>query len=305
MAESDLPASYAYLPTKHIKLSHVPVNCPTVTKVVVIELNRPTKRNAWVAEMAKELETVYKLFDIDDRVRAIVLTGSGSTFCVGADLEVGFASIASKDDKDPAPSRDYRDSAGWVTMAMHNCRKSTVVAINGSAAGVGITVTLPAAIRVAYKDAKIGFVFARRGLIMEGASAFLLPKLIGHSRALHLVTTGAVYPASHPLLSDLFSEILPSPEATVARALEIATDIAENTSIISTAIMRDLIWRSPGSAEETHLLNSRLIWDMFGSADNIEGTKSFFEKPLRERHESRDYEAIGQGDLSRMNTLLI
>ncbi|KUL82751.1 hypothetical protein ZTR_10901 [Talaromyces verruculosus] len=274
----ELPTSYAALPTKSIKLSHVPADSPTATKVVVVTLYRPTKHNAWINEMARELESVYKAFDVDDRVRAIVLTGSGKMFCAGADLEVGFPSNASKDEIEPGGSRDHRDSAGWVTMAIHHCRKPTVVAINGSAVGVGITCTLPAAIRVAYKDAKIGFVFARRGLIAEGASAFFLPKLVGYSRAMHLFTTGGVYPASHPLLSNLFSEVLPSPEATVARALELATDIAENTSTVATAIMRDLVWRSPNSAEEMHLLNSRLIFDMFGNGDNMEGVMSFFEK---------------------------
>lgn len=95
---------------------------------------------------------------------------------------------------------------------------------------------------------------------------------------MHLFTTGGVYPASHPLLSTIFSETLASPEATVARALELATDIAENTSTMATAIMRDLLWRSPNGAEETHLLNSRLIFDMFGNDDNMEGVMSFFAK---------------------------
>lgn len=274
----ELPDSYAALPTKSIKLSHVPADSPTVTKVILVTLYRPTKHNAWTAEMARELETVYNMVDIDDRVRAVLLTGSGKMFCAGADLEIGWVTNDTKDEVEPGGARNHRDSAGWVTTAMHKCRKPTVVAINGSAVGVGITCTLPAAIRVAYKDAKIGFVFARRGLIAEGASTFFLPRLIGHSRAMHLLTTGSVYPASHPLLSTLFSETLPSPEATVARALELATDIAENTSNVSTAIMRDLVWRGPGSAEEMHLLNSRLIFDLFGTGDNLEGVRSFFEK---------------------------
>jgi enoyl-CoA hydratase/carnithine racemase len=274
-----LPASYWSLPTKSIRLSHVPADSASATKVVIVSLHRPNKNNAWTREMAQELETVYKLFDIDDRVRAIVLTGSGKMFCAGADLELGFPGAREAQNvTEPGGAKDHRDNAGRVTLAMQNYRKPTVVAINGSAVGVGITVTLPAAIRVAYTDAKIGFVFARRGLIMEGASAYFLPRLVGHSRGMHLVTTGSVYPASHPLLSNLFSEILPTPEATVSRALELATAIAENTSTVSTAIMRDLMWRSPNSAEETHLLDSRLIWDMFGSTDNKEGVASFVEK---------------------------
>lgn len=137
---------------------------------------------------------------------------------------------------------------------------------------------LPATIRVAYAKAKIGFVFARRGLIMEACSHYFLPKLIGLSRALHLTTTGAVYPAEHPLMRELFSETLPTPEATVARALELADEIAKNTSTVSTKLMRDLMYRGPESAEEAHVLDSRVIYQLFGGKDNLEGVKSFFEK---------------------------
>lgn len=129
---------------------------------------------------------------------------------------------------------------------------------------------LPAAIRVAYSKAKIGFVFSRRGIIMEAVSSFFLPKLIGTSRALHLTTTGAVYPAEHPLFGTLFSETLPSPEATLQRALELANEVAANTSTISTKLMRDLMYRAPGTAEEAHLLDSRVIYGLFGGPDNTE-----------------------------------
>jgi enoyl-CoA hydratase/carnithine racemase len=138
--------------------------------------------------------------------------------------------------------------------------------------------TLPACIRISCAQAKIGFVFARRGLILEACSSYFLPRLIGMSRALHLATAGSVYPADHPLLSDLFSEVLPTPEATVSRALELADDIARNTSTVSSKLMRDLMYRGPDSAEATHLLESRLIHSLFGRKDNEEGIKSFFEK---------------------------
>lgn len=113
---------------------------------------------------------------------------------------------------------------------------------------------------------------------MEACSSYFLPKLIGLSRALHLTTTGAVYPAEHPLMRELFSEILPTPEATVTRALELADEIAKNTSTVSTKLMRDLMYRGPGSAEEAHLLDSKIIHGLFGSKDNKEGVQSFFEK---------------------------
>ena len=113
---------------------------------------------------------------------------------------------------------------------------------------------------------------------MEACSSYFLPRLIGHSRAMHLTTTGSVYPADHPLFGTLFSETLPSPEATLARALELADEVAKNTSAVSTKMMRDLMYRGPDSAEGAHLLDSRVIYGLFGSKDNLEGVKSFFEK---------------------------
>jgi enoyl-CoA hydratase/carnithine racemase len=143
---------------------------------------------------------------------------------------------------------------------------------------VGITMTLPACIRIVHQKAKIGFVFARRGLILEACSSYFLPRLIGMSRALHLSVTGSLYQADHPLLRELFSEVMPTSDATVTRALELADDIAKNTSMVSTKLMRDLMYRGPDSAEATHLLDSRVIHSLFGSKDNEEGIKSFFEK---------------------------
>lgn len=98
------------------------------------------------------------------------------------------------------------------------------------------------------------------------------------SRALHLTTTGSVYPASHPLLADLFSEVLDKQEDVLPRALAIADEVVKNTSIVSTYLMRELMYRNPGSAEGTHLLDSRMLYDLFGGKDNTEGTRSFLEK---------------------------
>lgn len=165
-----------------------------------------------------------------------------------------------------------------MVLAIHRCRKPVIGAINGSAVGIGITMTLPMAIRVAHRSAKIGFVFTRRGLIMEACSSFFLPRLVGWSRASHLVTTGATYPADHRLLENLFSETLDRAEDVLPRALEIAQDIATNTSAVSWSVMRDLMWRGPPSAEQTHLLDSRILFDLFVSKDNKEGIASFMEK---------------------------
>ena len=137
---------------------------------------------------------------------------------------------------------------------------------------------LPSVIRLAYAKAKVGFVFGQRGLVMEACSSFFLPRLIGHSKAQYLVATGAVYTADSPHFGDLFNEILPTPEATLARAHELAQQIVKNTSIVSNKVMRDLMFRGPNSAEETHLLDSKMIHGLYGKKDNLEGIESFLEK---------------------------
>ncbi|KXL49388.1 hypothetical protein M433DRAFT_65060 [Acidomyces richmondensis BFW] len=266
-----LPTSYATTSFKQIRLHHVPASSQEVTPVVVLELYRPQKYNAFTNTIMSEMEHAFQLFDVDDRVKCIVVTGHGRMFCAGADLDTGF--VGGEED-----TRDHRDGGGRVTLAIHRCRKPVIAAVQGSAVGIGITMTLPMSIRIAYKDAKIGFVFARRGLVMEAASSFFLPRLIGMSKALHLCTTGATYPASHPLLNDLFSETLDKPEAVLPRALEIADDIVKNTSSVSTYLMREMMYRDTGTAEGQHMLDSRIIYELFSSKDNKEGVKAFLEK---------------------------
>ncbi|KAK5048948.1 hypothetical protein LTR84_005369 [Exophiala bonariae] len=282
MSSLQAPQSYNSLRFNHIKVSHVPASSPTPTAVIQITLSRPNKHNAFTDVMRQDLERAYGLIDIDERVKVVVLTGEGRSFCAGADLEIGFLG-GKKGDGSVANAKterdvDHRDGGGRVSLAIHRCTKPTIAAIQGAAVGVGITMCLPACIRVAYSKAKVGFVFSRRGIIMEACSSYFLPRLIGHSRALHLTTTGSVYTADNPLFGTLFSELLPSPEATLARALELADEVANNTSTVSTKMMRDLMYRGPDSAEGTHLLDSKVIHGLFGSKDNNEGVQSFMEK---------------------------
>ncbi|KAE8393738.1 ClpP/crotonase-like domain-containing protein [Aspergillus alliaceus] len=272
------PESYAALPFENISVSNVPETSPSATRVVLLKLNRPRQFNAATAQMIEEIISAYQYFDVDDRIKAVVVTGSGPAFCAGADLQVGFSTLIDDLKKDPSKIESHRDGGGRVTLAIHNCSKPTIMAINGPAAGFGITLTLPAAIRVACASAKITLAFSRRGLAMEACSSYFLPKLVGMSRALHLVTTGATYAASDPLLGNLFSEVLPTPEETVASALRIAGEIAASTSIVSTKVMRDLMYRAPGSAEEAHLLESKVFLGMLMSRDSAEGMKSFVQK---------------------------
>ena len=168
-----LPSSYFELLFEQIRVSHVPESSKEVTPIIVLTLYRPKNYNAFTPTIMREMEQAFELFDVDDRVKCIVVTGHGRIFCAGADLETGF--IGGRES-----NRDHRDGGGRVTLAIHRYRKPTIGAIQGSAVGVGITMTLPMNIRIAYEKAKIGFVFARRGLIMEACSSYFLPKLIGY-----------------------------------------------------------------------------------------------------------------------------
>jgi enoyl-CoA hydratase/carnithine racemase len=154
---------------------------------------------------------------------------------------------------------------GRVTLSIFHCRKPTIGALQGSAVGVGITMTLPMNIRIAYAGAKIGFVFARRGLVMEAASSYFLPRLVGHSRAMQAITTGAVYPASDKIWDGLFSEVLDKAEDVLPRALAVAEEVAKNTSVVSTYLMKEMMFRDAGTPEGQHLLDSRVIYELFGS----------------------------------------
>ncbi|KAJ5498636.1 enoyl-CoA hydratase/isomerase family protein, partial [Penicillium expansum] len=266
-----IPVSYEKVDLPNIKLSHHPLGAETVTPVIVLTLNRPDKYNAFTPAMAQALEQLFKLFHHDIRVRVVVMTGAGKMFCAGSDLEVGFG-------KDKDDNASYRDIGGRVSIAIHRCQKPTIVALQGSAVGVGMTMTLPAAIRIFHGKGKYGFVFTRRGLTLESCSSFFLPRLIGFSRAMFLTTTGGVYPPESRYFGDLFAKVLSDAECVLPRALELATEMAENVSPTASALSRALLWQGPQSPEEAHLLESRVFHAMIKSSDHQEGVQAFFEK---------------------------
>ncbi|TFB02337.1 3-hydroxypropionyl-coenzyme A dehydratase [Trichoderma ghanense] len=273
MAASNLPQSYTALTLPTLQFSHHPSSSPSVTPVIIIKLHRPQARNAFTAEMATSLISAFDLLSSDPRVKAIVLASSDPAnkfFCAGMDFNAGGPAGTSPD--------THRDEGGQVSLAMYRCSKPVIAAINGSAVGVGITMTLPASIRVTSRDAKIGFVFARRGFCLEACSSFFLPRLVGAGRALHLATTGAVYPAGHRLLDGLFSEVVDEPDKVLPTALGIAEDIAANVSLVSAAVMKNQIFRTPASPEEAHLVESKMFYSLVRSKDAKEGIESFLKK---------------------------
>ena len=137
------------------------------------------------------------------------------------------------------------------------------MALNGSAVGLGLTMTLSSTIRIAHASSKYGFVFARRGITMESNSAFFLPRLIGYSRALYLLTTGDVYRGDSAHFGALFQEVVEKLEDVLPRALQLASTVALTTSPLANYLNRELMWRGPGSAEEMHLVDSPVLYHMF------------------------------------------
>src|SRR5262245_63287214 len=213
--------------------------------------------------------------DLDDDVRAIIVTGAGRAFCAGADLSSGSGTFDSRERSADVGIEGMRDGGGRVTLRLYECKKPVIAAINGPAVGVGVTMTLPMDIRLASTDARFGFVFARRGICMEAASSYFLPRVVGVSRALEWVFTGRVFPASEALEGGLVRS-LHAPADLMPKARELAREIADNTSAISVALSRQLIWKLLGADHpmEAHKLDSRAITALGQSADAHEGVRS-------------------------------
>ena len=170
--------------------------------VATITLDRPRKLNAVTATTIDELVRAFDSADGDDAVRAVIVTGAGRAFCAGADLEAGGRAFepASRVG-DPATRgwdiATHRDGGGLVTLRIFDMKKPVIAAINGPAVGFGITLTLPMDVRLASTAARIGFVFARRGVVSEACSTWFLPRLVGIQQAAEWTYTGRVFDAEH------------------------------------------------------------------------------------------------------------
>jgi enoyl-CoA hydratase/carnithine racemase len=244
--------------------------------VLTITLNRPERLNAWTAQMGLELRTAFDLADADDEVRAIIVTGAGRGFCAGADLASGGDTFDYRKYESAGPARD---NGGEFTLRVFESTKPVIAAINGPAVGVGATMTLPMDVRLAAEDARIGFVFARRGIIPEACSSWFLPRVVGISRAMEWVTTGHVFSAQEALDGGLVRSLHPKDDLLdAARAL--AREIAENAAPVSVALARQLMWRMLGAEHPmiAHRADSRGMVARGQSADAVEGITAFLQK---------------------------
>jgi len=244
--------------------------------VLTITLSRPERLNAWTAQMGSELREAFDRADAEDQVRAIIVTGAGRGFCAGADLTAGGETFDRRRRESTGPARD---GGGELTLRIFRCTKPVIAAINGPAVGVGATMTLPMDIRLAADDARIGFVFARRGILPEACSSWFLPRVVGISRAMEWVSTGRVFSAQEGLEGGLLRSLHPKDELLDA-AHAIAREIAENTAPVSVALARQLMWRMLGAEHPmlAHRADSRGMASRGESADAVEGITAFLQK---------------------------
>jgi len=247
----------------------------------IVTLNRPEKLNAYTAAMGVEIARAIAAADADDAVRAVILTGEGRGFCAGADISAGADAFDTREGG--AGARNFGDRAEGrqpsFVHALFNCRKATIAAFNGPAVGVGVTLALPTDIKIASTAARFGFVFARRGLVPEAASAWFLPQLVGLPQALRWCLSGAVFDAAEALRGGLVSEVI-APEALLPRAEAIANEIAVHTAPVSICLTRQMLWRFAGAATPFDLLrlDGPMAMALGAGGDVREGVSAFLEK---------------------------
>ncbi|MBT3564236.1 crotonase/enoyl-CoA hydratase family protein [Pseudomonadales bacterium] len=250
--------------------------------ILTITLNRPDKLNAFTGQMMTEMINALDRADADDTVKAIIVTGAGRGFCAGADLSSG-ASTFDADASAPKAAQEEKksiaDGGGLLTLRIFDCLKPIISACNGPAVGVGATMQCAMDIRLASTSAKYGFVFSKRGIVPEACSSWFLPRLVGISQALEWTYTGRVFSAEEALEKGLIRSVH-EPEDLLPAARKLALEFADQTSSLSIALIRNMMWKMLGADHPVvaHNIDSRGVNAMGKSTDAKEGVASFLEK---------------------------
>lgn len=258
--------------------------------VLTLTLNRPERLNAFTVTMADELEHAFRRASTDDTVGAVIVTGAGRAFCAGMDLATSgnvfgldeslHPTLRDMHDRldDPAILRGVRDTGGRVVLAIYDCMKPVIGAINGAAVGIGATMTLPMDIRLAAEGAKIGFVFGRLGIVPEACSSWFLPRLVGIPQALEWVYTAEPFDAAEGVRAGLVKAVVP-PGQLLDEARRLAHRFIDNRSPLAVALARQLIYRNAGQPHplEAHRVDSLAMWHL-SRQDGAEGVRAFLEK---------------------------
>lgn len=258
--------------------------------VLTITLNRPENMNAFTVEMANELIEAFVLAGQDDNVRAVIVTGAGKAFCAGMDLSIDgnvfgldetlkpTLSVLEECGDDPNIISGVRDTGGRLALAIFECPKPVIGAINGAAVGIGATMTLPMDIRLASEKARIGFVFNKIGITPEACSTWFLPRIVGMSKALEWCYTAEILSAEKARKGGLVSDVL-APDDLIKEAERIAREIADNTSAVAIALTRQMMYRNSAASHPRHAHNVDSLAIYYASQkDGKEGVSAFLEK---------------------------
>lgn len=258
--------------------------------ILTLTLNRPEQMNSFTVEMADELEAAFNRASADDSVRAIVVTGAGKAFCAGMDLtrpgnvfgldETQRPTLQDMNQRlhDPAIQNGVRDTGGRVTLAIFNCAKPVIGAINGAAVGIGATMTLAMDFRLASEKARIGFVFGKIGITPEACSTWFLPRIVGIQQALEWCYSADIIDAEEARRGGLVKAVLP-PDQLLPEAYKLARRFIDNRSPVAIALTRQMMYRNSAQAHplEAHKVDSLAIF-YASLKDGKEGVKSFLEK---------------------------
>ena len=245
--------------------------------ILTITLNRPEMLNAFNGTMFNELMRAFDLADEDDDVHAIVITGAGRGFCAGQDLSAGEKTWEGHEER--LEETEMGDGGGELSRRLFRSLKPIIVAFNGPAVGVGLTFTLAADIRIAAKGAKMGFVFAARGIVPEGCSSWFLPRLVGISKALEWCYSARVFQSEEALEAGLVRSVHEK-EDLLPAARELALEFAQNSSKVSNTVLRHMMWRMLGAPDpiNAHWVDTAGINALATSPDAKEGINAFLEK---------------------------
>lgn len=258
-------------------------------RVLTLTLNRPEALNAFTVEMANELIEVFTRASTDDEVGAIVVTGAGRAFCAGMDLSVD-GNVFGLDEsqrptledlnsrfEDPDIVDGVRDTGGRVTLAIFECNKPVIGAINGAAVGIGATMTLAMDVRFASEYARMGFVFGNLGITMEACSSWFLPRIVGMGRAMELIYSARILKGSELVDYGLANEVVDG-EQVLEKAQQFARTLAAR-SPVATALMRHMLYRLSAEAHprEAHKVDSLAMF-YASVGDGKEGVQAFLEK---------------------------
>lgn len=239
--------------------------------VCVLTLNRPERMNAWTHPLEERYFDLLAEADADPEVRVVVVTGAGRGFCPGFDMEA--LAGMSTGDGDPAAAAPSRPQTFPLSV-----RKPIVAAINGACAGIGLVQALMCDIRFAAAGAKLTTAFARRGLVAEHGSSWLLPRLVGPARALDLLLSGRVFLAEEAASLGVVNAVLPRDEL-LDHAVAYARDLATNCSPAAMAAMKEQVYRDlHGGLDDAVENANRLMLESFARPDFAEGVASFTER---------------------------